>query len=160
MLKSLRLSAAATLAMVFAGQAFAGATVTYVAPDHFADVPFSSVERDHLLQDLSRHFDKLAAKLPAGQQLNVEVTDVDLAGQTWPARSAGRDIRVLNGRADWPHLTMHYTVTQDGQTLKSGTETITDMNYQMHRNRYDEGDSLRYEKRMLDTWFQERLASR
>lgn len=142
------------------GSAFAGATVTFAKPEQFSDVPFASWERDRVLQDLSKHFDKLAATLPAGQELNVEVLDLDLAGRTWPGRWSNPDLRVMNGRADWPHLKMRYTVTQNGQVVRSGEETLSDMSYLQRHNRYYGGDALRYEKRMLDDWFKERVAVR
>jgi len=152
-------AAAAALALLAASNAWAGAKVTFVHPDQFSDVPFSSSDRDDVLRALEQHIDKLAAKLPAGQQLNVEVTDVDLAGQTWPSRFRGQDIRIMNGRADWPHMTLRYTLTQGDQVVRSGDETISDMTYQMHINRYGRDDPLRYEKRMLDDWFKDKVAT-
>ncbi len=152
--------ALAAMCVLAAGSAFAGANVTFVQPEKFSDVPFSSSERDRLLNDLHQHFDKLAATLPPGQQLNVEVTDIDLAGQVKPNRFRGRDIRVMNGGADWPHMTLSYSVTQDGKVLKSGQDKLSDMAYQQHLNRYGSDDALRYEKGMIDQWFRERIAAR
>jgi hypothetical protein len=146
--------------LLAAGSAAAGANVKFVEPEHFSDVPFASWERDDVLKDLRGHFDRLAARLPAGQELNVEVTDVDLAGRTWPTRFQGRDIRVMNGGADWPHMSLRYTITQNGQVIKSGVEELNDMAYQQRATRYGSDDALRYEKRMLDQWFKERIAAR
>lgn len=151
----------AVLALLAAGSASAGvAKVTFVQPETYSDVPFAHWERDSVLKELHQHFNKLAARLPADQQLNVEVTDLDLAGQTWPTRFSGRDIRVMNGGADWPHMSLRYTITQGGQVIKSGEEDLSDMAYQQHISRYGGGDALRYEKRMLDQWFRDRLAVR
>lgn len=151
----------ATLAAVLlaaAASASAGATVTFVQPENFTDVPFSTWDRERVLKDLQQHFDKLAARLPAGQQLNVEVTDIDLAGETWPARFHGQDIRVMKGGADWPRISLRYSITQAGQVIKSGQENLADMAYQYNMSRYGGDDALRYEKRMLDDWFRERVA--
>ncbi len=150
----------AALLLVSASAASAAATVTFAQPDRFSDVPFTSWERERILKDLSEHFDKLAARLPAGQELSVEVLDVDLAGQTWPTRMSGRDIRIMNGRADWPSIKLRYTVTQGGQVVRSGEENIRNMSYMQGSNRYYSNDALRYEKKMLDDWFRERLATR
>lgn len=135
----------------------AAATVTYAQPEQFSDVPFAPWEREQVLKDLSKHFDKLAARLPAGQELRVEVLDLDLAGETWPGRWAS-DLRIMNGRADWPKLDMRFTVTQGGQVVSSGEASLSDMSYLHRHNRYYSGDALRYEKQMLDDWFKKRLA--
>lgn len=155
-----RHAALAAMVMLAAGNASAGAKVTFVQPENFTDVPFSTSDRERVLNDLSHHFDKLAATLPAGQQLNVEVTDVDLAGQTWPTRFRGQDIRIVNGGADWPRMSFRYTITQGDQVIKSGTESISDMAYQQFMTRYGHDDALRYEKHMIDQWFKEKIASR
>lgn len=160
-MKSLiRQAALAGLCLFSAGGAMAGATVTFAQPDNFSDVPFASWERERVLKDLSAHFDKLAATLPPGQELSVEVLDVDLAGRTWHGRWAKPDLRVMNGRADWPHLKLRYTITEDGKVVSSGEDSLSNMSYLHRHNRYYNGDSLRYEKQMLDDWFKERIAVR
>lgn len=111
-----------------------------------------------MLTGLTEHFNKLAARLPAGQDLNVEVLDVDLAGQTWPTLMSAQDLRIMNGRADWPRMSMRYTITQGGQVVRSGEENLSDMGYMNRINRYYGGDALRYEKQMLDDWFKTRIA--
>ena len=140
--------------LLASGAASAGpATVTFGDLDQFADVPRESWTRDEVMADLRDHFAALAAKLPAGQELKVEVLDVDLAGRTWPGLWGARDLRVLNGGADWPHMKFRYQIVQDGRVVKSGEETVSNMNYMAGLNRYSTGDLLRYEKQMLDTWF-------
>lgn len=156
------LAAALSAALLLAtGAALAGpATVTFANPDQFADLPRESWNRDDVLADLTDHFAALAAKLPAGQELKVEVLDLDLAGRTWPGLWGARDLRVLNGGADWPHMKFRYQIVQDGSVVKSGEETVSNMNYMWGLNRYSSGDALRYEKQMLDTWFKTLTASR
>ena len=153
----------ATLAaalLLTAGAASAGATVTFANPEQFADMPRESWNREQVLEDLTAHFGKLATGLPAGQDLKVEVLDVDLAGRSWPHIWGARDLRVLEGGADWPHIKLRYAITQDGKVVKSGEETVQSMDYLMRMNKYSTGDSLRYEKQMLDTWFKTLTASR
>ena len=143
------------------GAALAGpATVTFANPDQFADMPRESWNRDEVMADLRDHFTKLAAKLPAGQEMKVEVLDLDLAGRTWPGLWGARDLRVLNGGADWPHMKIRYQIVQDGNVIKSGEETVSNMSYMWGLNRYSSSDALRYEKQMLDTWFKTLRASR
>lgn len=155
-----RYAAVAGLLMLAAGSAAAGATVTYTQPEQFSDVPHASWERERILNQVSKHFDVLAAKLPAGQSLKVEVTDIDLAGRMLPYRSGTPDLRVVGKGADWPHLSLRYTITQGDQVIKSGEETLSNMSYldRIRFNRYKD-DTLRFEKEMLDDWFKERIAA-
>lgn len=157
----IRQAALAGLCLLGAGSAMAGtATVTFAQPEKFSDVPFAPWDRERVLKDLTAHFNKLAATLPPEQDLAVEVLDVDLAGRTWPGRWSNPDLRVMNGRADWPHLNLRYTITQGGQVISSGEDKLSNMSYLHRHNRYYNGDALRYEKQMLDDWFKERVAVR
>ncbi len=153
--------ALAAALLLAAGAACAGpATVTFANPDQFADMPRESSERAQVLADLTDHFGALAAKLPAGQEMKVEVLDLDLAGRNWPGIWGARDLRVLEGGADWPHIKFRYTIMQDGKVVKSGEEIVQNMDYMWRLNRYSSGDTLRYEKQMLDTWFKTLTAAR
>lgn len=149
-------SVLAGLAVLAAGAASAATTVTFVEPDKYTDVPFSQIERERVLDELRGHFEKLGARLPAGQDLRIQVLDVDLAGITRPTASRP-DMRFLTGGADWPSLRLRYTVEQGGQVLKSGEDRLTDMTYMQHLNAYPSDTALRYEKRMIDEWFNKKL---
>lgn len=150
--------AAAAALLLAAGSASATATVTFVQPENYRDVPFSTVERERVLKDLSGHFTKLSQRLPAGQTLAVEVLDIDLAGEVYP-NARVHDLRVMKGGADWPHMHLRYRIEQDGKVVKSGEERLSDHSYLNGINRYN-SESLRYEKQMLDKWFREQLAMR
>jgi len=149
---------AASLASLASIDALAATTVSFTKPENFVDVSFSPTDRADELARLSEHFSKLGAKLPAGQDLAVEVLDVDLAGRVEPRYQAvGRDLRILRGMADWPMIQLRYTVTADGKSVKSGEARVSDMNYLQHLNRYPSGEPLRYEKAMLDDWFKKEI---
>jgi hypothetical protein len=149
--------ALAGLIALVAGGAGAAVTVTYVQPENFSDVPFITWERDDTLKALTEHFTWLGNSLPPGQDLRIEVTDVDLAGHVTPGARMGRDLRILRGRADWPRMTLRYSVEQNGQVLKSGEAQLADMSYLDHVNRYFDGEPLRYEKQMIDEWFEKTI---
>jgi len=149
--------ALAGLFALAAGSAGAGVTVTYVEPDRFSDVPFPTWEREDTLKELTEHFTKLGNSLPPGQDLRVEVLDVDLAGRAIPNARMGRDIRVLRGQADWPRMTLRFSLEQNGQVLKSGEAQLSDMNYLAHTTRYFDSEPLRYEKQMIDDWFEKTI---
>jgi hypothetical protein len=155
-MRSMTKSLLAAAVLLASSAAWADVSVSFVKPEEFADVPRNSIDRDRTLKDFSDYFATLNKKLPAGQDLKVEILDIDLAGRLWPRRT-GDDIRVMNGGADWPHIHLRYTLEQNGQVLRSGDEHISNMMYQQRINRYSDGDPLRYEKQMLDEWFDKNI---
>jgi hypothetical protein len=146
------LLAAALLAT--AAVANAGVTVSYAKPDEFLDMPRSPHDRDLILKEVTQHFTKLGQQLPAGEELKITVTDMDLAGRLEPRRWAIDDIRIMRGGADWPSMQLTYTIEQNGQVVRTGSDTLKNMMYQGRINKYSSGDALRYEKQMIDDWFQ------
>lgn len=159
MKRLLKCAALAALMLGGTGVASAGVNVTYANPDKFVDVPWKERDRQAVLKELNAHFAKLASRLPPGQDLNVEVLDIDLAGYVYPARWGVNEIRVVRGMADWPHMRLRYSITENGQVLKSGEEDLQNMSYAQRVNRYFSSDSLRYEKQMLDEWFRDRVVA-
>ena len=143
----------AGLALLASSAAWAGTEVHFTKPDQFTEVPFDPREREDVLNELTRHFEKLGASLPPGQTLKIDVTDVDLAGRDNPSMRAGRDIRVMNGRADWPRMRLHYVLEQDGKVISSGDAALSDMSYMTRINHYFSNEKLRYEKLMIDDWY-------
>lgn len=149
------------IAAAAAGTALAGTvTVSFTDPARFADAGSSPWDKEANLQALSAHLEELGKRyLPAGQSLTVEVLDVDLAGDTRPARIRGAEIRVLKGRADWPRIALRYTLSADGRVIRSGEETLSDMDYlDRVRTGYPQG-ALYHEKRLLEQWMRSRFAS-
>jgi hypothetical protein len=148
----------AALAILFgfaAGSAGAAVTVTYVAPEKFSDVPRLDAEREDTLKDLSRHFAKLGDKLAPGQDLRIDVLDLDMAGRLIPGILRGKDARVLSNLAsDGPGVTLRYSLLQDKQVVYTGEVTLLDPHYLEHRPRYWDNVPLRYEKTMIDAWFE------
>lgn len=148
----------ALLAIVAAvGAAQAGTVdVSFVEPDKFVDAGRASWDIKQTTETLADHFKGYAKRLPATQALKVEVTDVDLAGELRPTRDA-HEIRVLRGRADWPRITLRYSLTENGRVLRSGEAKVDDMSYMMQPLRGHAGTALAYERRMLDEWFKDTI---
>jgi Protein of unknown function (DUF3016) len=148
---------AACAALHGAAHAAGKAEVSWVEPQNFRDAGFGSWERERTLKALGEYIERLGRRLPDGQVLKLEVTDLDLAGEVWPR--ATREVRVLRGGADWPHLSMRYSLTgEGGKVLKAGQADLADMAYQFG-GRFasnSEGD-FAYEKRMLERWFSEQI---
>lgn len=143
---------AAVVALLASSAALAEVTVTYTKPDDYTDLARGEYDRERVLKQFTDYFATLEKKLPAGENLKIDVLDIDLAGRMYPRRN-GDEIRVLNGGADWPRMHLRYTLEKDGQVLRSGDDNIANMNYQQSRSSYFDSDPLRYEKQMLDDWF-------
>jgi hypothetical protein len=149
--------ALAGLFALAAGSASAAVTVTYVQPEKFSDLPFATWDREDTLRQLTEHFIWLGNSLPPGQDLRIEVLDIDLAGRQIPSVRLGRDIRILRGQADWPRIDLRYSLEQNGQVIKSGEAQLAVMNYLDHTTRYFDSEPLRYEKQMIDDWFEKTI---
>jgi hypothetical protein len=135
-----------------AASANAAVMVRYQNPEQFADIG-PQHDRDDALREIERHFGKMAKHLQPGQDLNVEVLDIDLAGRLEPFRYATPDLRVLRGTADWPTMQVRYTLTEQGRVLRSGEARLANQAYLHRIETYANGDPLRYEKQMIDDWF-------
>lgn len=131
--------------------------VKFSDTEHYADAGITKWDESNTLKILSTHLQQLGTRyLPEGQKLSIEVLDVDLAGEKRWRR--GTEIRIVRGRADWPRITLRYTLQDaSGQTLRQAKETVSDMGYRDHAD-FGDNDPLRYEKRMLDDWFRKSFA--
>ena len=155
--------------IAFAGSARAAPAdlnVSFLHPEAYADAAYSRSyagerERAEVMRDIERHLRGLADRaLPPGDALRIEVLDIDLAGgfEPWRGPSAS-DLRVLRG-VTWPRIRLRYTLERGGQVVASAEELVSDMHHLMTSNRYMTGDRLRYEKAMLDDWFDRRFVRR
>ena len=146
--------------------ASANLNVSFLRPETYADAAYSRSfagerERAEVMRDIEHHLHALADRaLPPGDALQIEVLDIDLAGgfEPWRGPSAS-DLRVLRG-VTWPRIKLRYTLQRGGQTVASAEEQVSDMHYLLTVNRYASGDRLRYEKSMLDDWFDKRFVRR
>jgi hypothetical protein len=144
-----------------AGAAPAGTVTVNIPPGtHFSDAGSRPVEEEANLRQLTEHLQDLGRRvLPPEQTLRIDLLDVDLAGEVRPSRHRGQDLRVDRGGADWPKMRLRFSLQSNGKAIRSGEESIADMDY---LNRARDGlasDPLRYEKRMLTRWFESRFAA-
>jgi hypothetical protein len=151
MKKLLRHTGVALALLATGACASAAVTVTYVNTEKMTDVPRFAGDRESMEWIFKEHLEKLGKDLPAGQDLKVEFLDIDLAGDVFP-RVPIQDVRVMKGRADWPRMTLRYSLEQNGQVLRSGEEKLANPNYQMGINMY-KTDLYGYERQMLEDWF-------
>lgn len=151
------ISFAALAACAVGIQAAGTVQVSFVEPDKYADAG-RSFDRPANLRTIEAHLQSLGQRyLADGQVLNIEVLDVDLAGELRPSRRSGSDVRVVRGGADWPRMALRYTLEGSGPPQR-GEDRIADLSYQLRVSSYANREPLRYEKRMLDDWFKTRFA--
>ena len=138
-------------------------TVVYVEPQQFADVQDSrshviNPDRNTHLRSLRKWLQKQGPRwLGEGQQLQIEFTDIDLAGDYEPiVHPSLDDVRIIKSIYP-PRLQFRYRLTDaSGQVLSEGEENLRDLGFDVHaitRN----SDPLRYEKRMLERWAEQAL---
>lgn len=132
--------------------------VNFSDPEEFTDAANgqrgSDYGRDANLADLKSHLERRANDyVPAGQKLEVTITDVDLAGEIEPWRSPqAHDIRIIKDIYS-PRIDLSYKLidTATGAVVKEGTNKLRDLTFNMniHINR---SDPRLYEKALLDDW--------
>ncbi len=133
--------------------------ITFTAPDRYTDAGNRKFDEADNLKTLDTWMQALGKKyLPSGQTLSIDVLDVDLAGVVRP-RAGATELRVLRGAADWPRIQLRYTLQSDGQVLRSGEETVQDLDYLGHTIMLSPSDPLRHEKQMLEDWFKAQFAA-
>lgn len=157
----LALLSAALLPALLPLAASAGkAEVTYDHPERFIDAGRGR-DAESTRQTLSAHLAGLAQqRLPPGQQLDIVVTDIDLAGQVPPMVSARwGDVRVLGRSVDWPRITLRYTLRDGERVLAEGSDVVSDMG-DLRRSGLQAGNgALPDERRMLSDWFERRFVA-
>lgn len=147
--------------LLAAGAAHAAGTVqvSFVKPENFADIRDRTYSREQNLKALEQVLTEVAAPHVAdGQTLKVEVLDVDLAGEVRPGARA-YDVRVMRGRADWPRITLRWSLEGAGHAPKSGEAVVQDMAYLQRLPPKMADTALVYERRMLDEWFKQQFGS-
>jgi hypothetical protein len=153
----------ATTALVLASaaaQASGTVQVSFVQPEKFADAEDARRDTTDNLRRLKSYLEEQAGRhLNDSQVLTIEVLDVDLAGEVRFDRRRQDDVRVLRGMADWPRITLRYTLQTAGEPMRRVEQTVYDMAYLQRLNRYAGDEPLRYEKHMLDEWFDAQFGS-
>lgn len=123
-----------------------------------ADAGNDRFDGERNLKALADHLVALGRRLPDGQVLKIEVTDLDLAGRMQPMRN-GTELRILRDLADWPSMKLKWTLSAGGSVLRSGDEYVSDMAYLQRPLGHHAGEALVYERRLIDRWFDERFGA-
>lgn len=140
--------------------AVASVTVTYSDPARFTDAEDRSTQAEDVVSALARELETVGNRVVApGTDLRIRILDIDRAGS--PRLNLPNEIRVMNGRADFPCVELAYSLAAGDRTIRSARERVCDLNYLRRADlRYMSNDPLAYEKRMLSTWMRSRFGSR
>jgi len=132
--------------------------IAFIAPASYTDAGKDPADSKTNEDTLARYLQSLGERyLGADQVLKIDVLDVDLAGSMRPSRRGLDDIRIARGGADWPRITMRYSLVEGGKVVQNGEESVADMNYLRHGADIRDNEPLHYEKRMLADWFKARF---
>jgi Protein of unknown function (DUF3016) len=147
----------ALLAAAGAVHAAGTVQVSFVKPENFADMRDRAYRVEDNVQALEKVIVEAARPYVGdGETLKIEVLDVDLAGETRPGAGA-LDLRVLRGRADWPRITLRWSLEGAGAAPRSGQAVVQDMSYLQRIPPPLANDHLVFERRMLVGWFREQF---
>lgn len=162
-MKKIKITLLAALAFLSLPQVVNAATseVTWTDYEKYRDIKSGSESRKHfrerVFNDLEKHFAKLASSLPEDQVLKIDVTDVDLAGDT--LIGGINQLRIIKD-VYIPRMNFSYRLVHaDGSIITSDKIVLKDMNFMMGNSLKYQNKSLGYEKKMLDDWFADTFKS-
>ncbi|HBZ46566.1 MAG TPA: DUF3016 domain-containing protein [Stenotrophomonas sp.] len=137
--------------------------VKWTDPAQFTEIRSSTnrfeAQSGNWVQQLADYLRSSASKrLPPGQTLDVEITDIKRAGEFEPQNGPrGNDVRIMRNIYP-PRMTLTFTLRDaTGGVVRQGEEELIDMNYLGNTGLLSNNDPLRYEKRMIDDWLRRLL---
>ena len=138
--------------------------VRFDHPEKFRDASLDSAgyERgadDYVMKTLTQYLQTLGQRyLQPGQQLVIDIRDIDLAGRFEPWHSRAYDVRFMRD-ITWPTIDLSYTLSQPGKPDQQAQERVSDKMYLSRPGRMaSSNDRLYAEKAMLNDWFRQRFA--
>lgn len=141
-------------------------SVRWTDPAQFTDLRYSGnrweAQRGNWVAQLAEHVrQSTARRLPAGERLDIEITDIRRAGDYEPWRGIDFDrIRVVRELYP-PRMSLRFTRTAaDGSVLAQGERELRDFGFLMTTPTGFSGDALRYEKHMIERWAQREFGPR
>ena len=140
-------------------------SVRWSDPAQFTELRYSlnrhEAERGDWVRQLAIYLQSRSAqRLPAGERMDVEILDIQRAGEYEYLFGGATDIRVLRDIYP-PRMRLHVRRTgADGHVIEDGERRLSDLAYLAGPQPLSGSDPLRYEKRMIDQWVRRELASR
>ncbi|WP_363799144.1 DUF3016 domain-containing protein [Lysobacter firmicutimachus] len=136
-------------------------SVRWDDPAKFAEIRYSrnryDARRGNWVEQLAEHLRKRAQKeLPAGQRLDVDITDIKRAGDYEPWHGPQFDDTRFVRDIYPPRIVLSFKRTDaDGRVVEEGQRTLRDLSFLMGPRPLSDSDPLRYEKRLIDDWLRQ-----
>jgi len=155
---ALLLVAGCAAAAPVGGESVSHISVVFIEPEKFTDARRAELESTSsgILHELEKFLIATGARyVPENMQLNIRVTDIDLAGDFELFRGPQADhVRIIKGLYP-PHVVLEFELVDSAaKVVKAGKRDLTDIDYQM-RSVYPKEDYLRYEKDLLRDWMRQ-----
>lgn len=130
--------------------------VTWTNPDEYRDINAGNGSKKNFrkstFKDLEKHISKLAKALPENQKLEIEVTNIDLAGDVHIG--GVRQLRIIKD-IYYPRFEFEFKLlAADDTVILTKKENIKDMGFMINNHLKYRNKSLGFEKQLLDEWFQ------
>ena len=134
--------------------------INWSNPDDYRDIQKSAGEseqtfRERIASNIQAHMDKLAAGLPEDSTLNMNVTNLTLAGnvRTSGAGGAHQDVRVVEDGYRARMSFSYELLDAGGQALNQGEENLKSPMSTGSISRTAKNEPFETEKKMLTRWF-------
>ena len=141
-------------------------SVRWENPAQFSEIRHShnpsQARRGNWVEQLATYLRQRAqSRLAAGQRLQVNITDIQRAGNYEPWRGfAFNDTRFIRDVYP-PRITLTFVlVGADGQVIAEGERKLTDPGFLTGSTTVGAGDPLRFEKRLIDRWLASEFTAR
>lgn len=137
--------------------------VSWTDPAEFSEIRRSGnrweARRGDWVVKLAEHLQKRAERdLPAGERMEVTITDVQRAGnyEPWHGPQAD-DVRFVRDIYP-PRIELSFKrYDAQGNLIAEGDRKLSDLAYLSNVRPINSNDNLQYEKRLLDTWLAQEL---
>ena len=138
--------------------------INWQDPDKYTDIRPTNETKDAFRQRLFEALDEVfldnAKALPENYLLEINVTNLDLAGDTNVLHpNNGHDIRLVKD-IYWPRMSLQFSLKNDtGAVVSEGKANLSDMSFLFTHRIVTSHTGFEYEERMINNWFKEQQRS-
>ncbi|UHQ20691.1 DUF3016 domain-containing protein [Lysobacter sp. KIS68-7] len=140
-------------------------TVSWTDPAQFTEIRYSTNPRlasegDWVVKLADYMAASTARAVPAGDKVDVQILDIQRAGQYEWSYGATSDLRILRDTYP-PRIQLRFRhLDANGNVVAEGDRKLADLAYLMSPPPLPSSDTLRYEKRMIDQWVRREFVTR
>ena len=140
-------------------------SVSWGDPAQFTELRYSQnrheAARGDWVEELASYVAKRVANvLPSGETVEVEIVDIERAGEYEWAYGWNDDVRVLRDVYPPRMLVRFQRTDADGRVIAEGERRLSDLAYLTGSQPLSTSDPLRFEKRMIDQWVRKEFVNR